>query len=52
MGNPSPRYTAESEQKAVELHGKSGMTYAEAARGPGCHAGSLVDWVKKTDALL
>lgn len=50
MGNPSPRYTAEFKQKAVELYGKSGTTYAEVARGLGCDAGSLADWVKKADA--
>lgn len=50
MGNPSPRYTAEFKQKAVELYGKSGTTYAEVARGPGCNAGSPADWVKKADA--
>uniref|UniRef100_UPI00359C4027 transposase n=1 Tax=Collinsella bouchesdurhonensis TaxID=1907654 RepID=UPI00359C4027 len=50
MGNPSPRYTAEFKQKAVEPHGKSGTTYAEVARGPGCGAGSLPDWVKKAGA--
>ncbi|WP_449132881.1 transposase [Senegalimassilia anaerobia] len=50
MGNPSPRYTAEFKQKAVELCGKSGTTYAEVARGLGCDAGSLADWVKKADA--
>lgn len=50
MGNPSPRRTAEFKQKAVELYGKSGATYAEAARGPGCDAGSLADWAKKAGA--
>ena len=50
MGNPSPRYTAEFKQKAVELYGKSGTTYAEVARGPGCNAGNPADWVKKADA--
>ena len=50
MGNPSPRYTAEFKQKAVELYGKSGTTYAEVARGLGCDVGSLADWVKKADA--
>lgn len=50
MGTPSPRYTAEFKQKAVELYRKSGATYAEAARGLGCDAGSLSDWVKKADA--
>lgn len=49
MGAPSPRYTAEFEQKAVELYKKSGTTYAEVARGLGCDAGSLSDWVKKAD---
>lgn len=50
MGNPSPRYTAEFKQKAVELYGKSGTTYAEAARGLDCDAGSLADWVKRAYA--
>lgn len=52
MGNPSPRHTAEFKQKAVELYGKSGTTYAKAARGPGRDAGSLSDWVKKADAAV
>lgn len=47
---PSPRYTAEFKQKAVEPYGKSGTTYAEVARGLGCDAGSLSDWVRKADA--
>ena len=50
MGTPSPRYTAELKQKAVELYKRSGTTYAEVARGLGCDAGSLSDWVKKADA--
>ena len=29
MGTPSPKYTAEFKQKAVELYRKSGTTYAE-----------------------
>ena len=50
MGTPSPKYTAEFKQKAVELYKKSGTTYAEVARGLGCDPGSLSDWVKKADA--
>lgn len=50
MGTPSPKYTAEFKQKAVELHGKFGTTYAEVARGLGCDPSSLSDWVKKADA--
>lgn len=50
MGTPSPKYTAEFKQKAVEPYRKSGATYAEVARGLGCDAGSLSDWVKKADA--
>ena len=34
----------------MEPYGKSGTTYAEVARGPGCGAGSLLDWVAKADA--
>lgn len=52
MGASSPRYTAEFKQEAVELYGKSGTTYAEAARGPGCDAGDLSDWAKKADAAM
>lgn len=50
MGNPSPRHAAEFKQKAVEPCRKSGTAYAEVARGLGCDAGSLSDWVKKADA--
>ena len=50
MGAPSPRYAAEFKQEAVELYGKSGTAYAEVARGLGCDAGGLSDWVKKADA--
>ena len=50
MGTPSPRYTAEFMQKAVELYKKSGATYAEVARGLGCDAGSLSDWVRTAAA--
>lgn len=41
MGAPSPRCTAEFKQEAVELYGKSGTAYAEAARGPGCDRGPV-----------
>lgn len=51
MGTPSPRYTAEFKQKAIELYKKSGTTYAEVARGLGCDAGSLSDWVKRAEDL-
>ena len=50
MGNPSPRYTAEFKQKAVELYRKAGTTHAEVVRGLGCDAGSLSYWVRKADA--
>ena len=49
MGSPSPRYTAEFKQKAVEPCGKSGRTYAGVARGLGCDVGSLSDWARKAD---
>ena len=49
MGRPSPRYTVEFKQKAMELYRKSGAPYAEVARRLGCDAGSLADWVKKAD---
>ena len=50
MGALSPKYTAKFKQKAVELHRKSGTTYAEVACGLGCDPGSLSDWVRKADA--
>ena len=47
MGKPSPRYTPEFKQKAVELYLASGpdTTYTEVARGLGCDAGTLSKWV-------
>ena len=50
MGTPSPKYTAESKQRAVELYRKSGTTYAEVAPGLECDPGSLSDRIKKADA--
>ena len=50
MDNPSPGRTAGFKQKAGGPRSKSGTTRAEAARGPGCDAGSLSDWARKTDA--
>ena len=52
MEAPSPRYTAEFKQEAVELYKKSGTTCAEVARGLGRNAGGLSDWVKKADAAI
>ncbi len=50
MGTPSPKYTAEFKQKAVELYRKSGTTYAEVARGLGCDPRSLSDWLRKASS--
>ena len=50
MGHPSPKYTAEFKQRAVELYRERGCTYAELARELGCDAGSISDWVKRADA--
>lgn len=50
MGHPSPKYTAEFEQRAVELYRERGCTYAELARERGCDAGSISDWVRRADA--
>ena len=50
MEHPSPKYTAEFKQRAVELYRERGCTYAELAREPGCDAGSISDWVKRADA--
>jgi len=51
MGNPSPRYTAEFKQRAVELYRAAGpdATYAAVARELGCDAGSLSKWVALAD---
>lgn len=51
MGNPSPRYTAEFKQRAVELYRAAGpdATYASVARELGCDAGSLSKWVSLAD---
>ena len=50
MGHPSPKYTAEFKQRAVELYRERGCTYAELARELGCDAGSISDWVRRADA--
>lgn len=50
MGTPSPKYTPEFKQRAVELYRKSGTTYAAVARELGVDAGSLSDWVRRADA--
>lgn len=50
MGRPSPEYTAEFRQRAVELYRERGCTYAELARELGCDAGSISDWVRRADA--
>lgn len=49
MGTPSPKYTAEFKQRAVELYRKSGATYAEVAKGLGCDPGTLSGWVRRAD---
>ena len=50
MGRPSPKYTAEFKQRAVELYRERGCTYAELARELGCDAGGRSDWVRRADA--
>ena len=50
MGRPSPKYTAEFKQRAVQLYRERGGTYAEIARELGCDAGGISDWVKRADA--
>ena len=50
MGRPSPKYTAEFRQRAVEPYRERGCTHAELAREPGCDAGSISDWVEGADA--
>ena len=50
MGHPSPKYTAEFKQRAVELYRERGCTYTKLARELGCDAGSISDWVRRADA--
>ena len=50
MGRPSPRYTAEFKQRAVELYRERGCAYAGLAREPGRGAGGISDWVRRADA--
>lgn len=50
MGHPSPKYTPEFKQMAVELYRERGCTYADLAREFGCDAGSISDWVRRADA--
>lgn len=50
MGHPSPKYTPEFKQMAVELYRERGCTYADLARELGCDAGSISDWVRRADA--
>lgn len=51
MGTPSPKYSPEFKQRAVELYRKSSpTTYAAVARKLGVDAGSLSDWVRRADA--
>ena len=50
MGHPSPKYTAEFKQRAVELYRERGCTYAELVRELGCDAGGISDWVRRADA--
>ena len=50
MGHPSPKYSAEFKQQAVRPYRERGGTYAEMARGLGCDAGSISDWVERADA--
>lgn len=50
MGHPSPKYTAEFKQRAVQLYRERGTTCAEVARELGVDPSSLADWVKRSDA--
>lgn len=45
-----PKYTAEFKQRAVEPCRERGCTCADLARGLGCDAGSISDWVRRADA--
>ena len=49
---PSPRYTAEFKQKAVELYKKSGTIYAEVARGLDCDAGACPTGSRRPTRLI
>ena len=50
MGRPPPKCSAESRQQAVRLCRERGGAYAGIARGLGCDAGGMSDWVKRADA--
>lgn len=50
MGHPSPKYTAEFKQEAVQLYRERETTYAEVARELGVDPSGLADWVKRSDA--
>lgn len=51
MSSPSPKYTPEFKQKAVELYRSTeGATYAQIGRELGCDAGTVADWVRRADS--
>lgn len=50
MGHPSPKYTAEFKQRAVQPCRERGGTYAEIGRELGVDPGSISDWAKRADA--
>lgn len=50
MGQPSPKYTAEFKQRAVQLYRGRGSTYAEISRELGVDPGSISDRAKRADA--
>ena len=49
-GRHRPGTRPSSSRRPSSCTKKSGTTYAEVARGLGCDAGSLSDWVKRADA--
>jgi len=46
MGQTSPRYTAESRKRTVDLYNPKGTTYAAVARDLGIDPGTLSSWVR------
>lgn len=50
MGQPSPKYTAEFKQRAVQLYRGRSSTYAEISRELGVDPGSISDRAKRADA--
>lgn len=50
MTTPSPKYTPEFKERAVQLYrGTEGATFASVGRELGVDPGSIATWVRKSD---